>query len=414
MKSWSEHTHFAGLDWAEDHHDLAVVDAAGEIRLAASFPHTREGWKQLREALAAYPGIPLVIETSQGIVIDQLLQTDGVAIYPINPKAAKQYRERKVPSGVKTDPIDAWSMADALRVDGHGWRQLTQHDALTEELRMITRDELVLIEQRTQLANQLRSALRDYYPAALEAFEDWTLESSWAFLATFSTPQALVKAGKHQWEKFLRTHKLWRPQTLERRLEIFAAADQMAARASVTRAKELLALSLVKLLRALQGQLEVYRARIEALFAKHPDHDLFGSLPGAAKKLAPRLLAEVGDDRSQFPHPQSLQCIAGTAPVSFQSGQIHRVHIRRGVNRFLRTAVHLWSDQSRHACAWAQAYYAAQRKRGKSHACALRCLGQRWLKILWKMWQEKTCYDEQRHTKNQTEHGSWVLKLTVS
>ena len=233
MKSWSEHTHFAGLDWAEDHHDLVVVDAKGEILLCATFPHTREGWKQLREALGAYPGIPLAIETNQGIVIDQLLEAADLAIYPVNPKAAKRYRERKAPSGVKDDQFDAWSMADALRVDGHGWRQLTQHDALTEELRLITRDEVVLIEQRTLLANQLRSALRDYYPAALEAFDDWTLESSWAFVATFSTPQALVAAGKHKWEKFLHTHKLWRPQTMERRLEIFAAADQMVARASV-------------------------------------------------------------------------------------------------------------------------------------------------------------------------------------
>ena len=121
----------------------------------------------------------------------------------------------------------------------------------------------------------------------------------------------------------------------------------------------------------------------------HPDHDLFGSLPGAGLKLAPRLLAEIGQDRAVFDNAQALQCYAGTAPISFQSGQVHKTRIRWGCNTTLRSTIHLWADLSRRRCSWAQVYYKAARDRGKTHACALRCLGQRWLKILWKMWQNR-------------------------
>src|SRR5205085_71943 len=207
-----------------------------------------------------------------------------VTVYPMQPKAAERYRDRHVPSGSKTDQVDAWCFADALRVDGQHWRPLAPEDPLTEELRLLCRDEVELITQRTALVKQLQ--------------------------------------------------------------------------------------------RTLQRQLEEYRSAIEKLFAQHPDHDLFGSLPGAGAKLGPRLLSEIGTDREQYLDAQGLQCVAGTAPVSFESGKTRRAKIRWHCNRHLRHAVHLWAACSRKFCAWAGTYYKAQREKGKSHACALRCLGQ--------------------------------------
>ena len=168
------------------------------------------------------------------------------------------------------------------------------------------------------------------------------------------------------------------------------------------------------MLRTLQSQIDAYRAEIQKLFAQHPDHELFGSLPGAEPKIAPRLLGEIGSDRSRFEDFNALQCVAGTAPVSFQSGQIHKVFLRRHCSKPLRYAVHLWADTSRRSCPWAAVYYEALRQRGKSHACTLRCLGQRWLKILWKMWQTHTPYNPELHARNQIKHGSWVLRLQAS
>ena len=138
---------------------------------------------------------------------------------------------------------------------------------------------------------------------------------------------------------------------------------------------------------------------------------IFGSLP-VGQKVAPRLLSELGDVRGRFHEPQSLQCYGGTAPVTLQSGRHRRVRFRRACNKTLRTAVHYLADLSRPKCVWAEVYYQRKRQQGMSHSCALRCLGQRWLKILWKMWQTRTTYNEAFHTQNQIKHGSWVMSLT--
>ena len=408
--NWESITHFAGFDWAKDHHDVVVVNQEGKVVKDLTFEHTAEGWAKWKELVAAFPHLAVAIETNQGAAIEELLQS-GVAVYPVNPKSAERYRDRKAPSGTKTDYLDAWSLGDALRVDGHGWRALKPLDPLIQELRLLCRDEVELINKRTELVNQLQAALHEYYPAALAAFEDWTARSSWSFVRQFPTPQSLQLAGRRKWEKFLHVQRLYRQELNEKRLAIFAKAHEFCGPAAVTRAKSRLALALVKLLEELDQQLEGYRTEIRRLFNEHPDHDLFGSLPGAGEKLAPRLLSEMGSDRSLFESAQALQCYVGTAPVSFQSGQVSQVYVRFMCNKSFRHAVHLWADLSRKCCSWAQVYYQQLRAKGKSHAAALRCLGQRWLKILWKMWQTKTTYDADLHLQNQIKHGSWILSV---
>jgi transposase len=413
MKAFNELTHFSGLDWAKDHHDVVIMDLRGQVVEELTFAHSAEGWQQWREQVQRYPSMGVAIETSSGPVVEQLLDS-GVMVYPMNPKSAQRYRDRHVPSGSKTDRVDAWSFADALRVDGHGWRPLSELDPVIQELRLLCRDEVGLIEQRTALVNQLQEALQAYYPTALACFDDWTAPYAWAFVEKFPTPEVLAKAGTGRWHNFLHQHKLYRPQTVKKRLEQFAKAMEFAGSAAVTRAKSRLAVSLAKTLMTLEKQLQEYRAAIAKLFAEHPDHHLFGSLPGAGEKLAPRLLSEIGQDRNLFNNPQSLQCVAGTAPVSFQTGQIKQARIRWHCNRHLRAAIHLWADCSRQFCAWAQAYYKAHRDKGSTHAAALRRLGQRWLKILWKMWQEQKPYNAERHALDQQKHGSWILQLKTS
>lgn len=403
-------THYCGLDWARDAHEVAVVDKAGNPVLTLSFDDTAEGWALLREKLSAFTTVGVTIETSCGSVVERLLEMN-LAVYPLNPKVAQRYRDRKSVAGAKCDALDALSFADALRTDGHGWRRLNPLDPATHEMRLLSRDEIALIQNRTALVNQLRAALHEYYPTALEAFDEWTAPAAWEFVVAFATPAILVAAGKRRWEKFMHSHKIYRPQTADKRLELFAKATQFASpNPAVTAAKSLLAVALCKQLLTLQAQLDQYRRRIEELFNSHPDRDLFGSLPGAGPKLAPRLLAEIGGDRNTFATVEGLQCYAGTAPVTRQSGRSRSVRARLACNKTLRATVHLWADLSRPYCTWAQAYY-NEKKKTMGHAAALRCLGQRWLKILWKMWQERKPYDEPRHTRNQVTHGSWVIQL---
>src|ERR1051326_1719442 len=153
MHPFAQHTHYVGLDWAKDHHDAVIVDQHGTIVADLTFSHDAPGWESFRERVKAFPSVGVAIETNQGAAVTQLLQS-AVTVYPVAPRAAKQYRERKAPSGTKTDYLDAWGLADALRVDGHGWRALRANDPLAEELRLLCRDEVELITKRTALVNQ--------------------------------------------------------------------------------------------------------------------------------------------------------------------------------------------------------------------------------------------------------------------
>jgi transposase len=289
MKTWQELTHYAGFDWARDHHDIVIVDKTGGTAAQFRIPHTLAGWQEFRQKAAAYPALGLAIETNQGAAIEQLLQME-LTVYPVHPMSAKRYRERKVPSGNKTDLLDAWSLAEALRLDGSQWRVLCPADPLTQQLRLLCRDEISLIEQRTAWVNQLQQAPSECYPAAVEAFDDWTKPFSWAFIIEFPTPDILLKRKRSRWEKFLHKHKIWRPETAQKRLEIFARAGEFCGPPAVTAAKSLLAVSVCRVLGALEAQLNEYRSQIEKLFEQHPDSGLFGSLPGAARYLAPGLL----------------------------------------------------------------------------------------------------------------------------
>jgi transposase len=407
--AWNQRKAFAALDWAKGKHQIVVVNNNGEVILKFSFAHTSDGWAKFREKIVAWPGLAIVLELSSGLIVEQLIAT-GLTVYGINPACTAAYRQRKVPSGTKDDEIDAWTLAEALRQDGSGWSPLVLPSQACQELALLTRDEVALIEQRTALINRLQATLLDYYPVLLEAFDDWTVPSTWDFVAKFPTPQKLLKAGPRQWKAFLHVHCMWRENLGPKRLALFAKADQLCASGAIVSAKSFLASKLVEMLRLLETQLKNYRRQIQLLFDQHPERALFESLPGAGPKLAPRLLAEISGKLD--PHgPQSLQCRVGTAPVRFQSGKINKAHIRRACDHHLRCIVHQWCDHSRRSCAWAEVYYQAHRKKGQSHACALRCLGQRWLNILYKMLKTHTPYNEALHTQNQLKHGSWIFKL---
>lgn len=250
---------------AKEAHDVIVLDQAGQIVADFTFEHSAQGWSEWREKIRAFPLLAVTIETSQGAAIEQLLES-GATVYPVHPQSAKLYRQRKVPSGNKTNRVDAWTLAHALRMEGQGRRQLHALDPLVAELRLLCRDEVELIAQRTALINQLRAALYEYYPAALEAFEKWDMPAAWAFVEAFPTPQALAKAGKRKWEKFLHSHRLYRPETSAQRLEVFARAEAFCGSPAVTRAKSRLALTYAKMLRVLENQLAAYPSRNRAPF----------------------------------------------------------------------------------------------------------------------------------------------------
>jgi len=212
MKTHSQLSQFAGLDWAKAQHEVCILDAQGRIVQRLRFEHSGPGWQQFRQAIKNYPALGVAIETSQGTVVEQLLNC-GVTVFLVHPLAAAAFRKRRSPGDSKDDERDSWSLADALRQDGAAWRALSETDPMIAELRLLCRDEEELIGQRTALVNQLQAALQEYYPAALEAFDDWTAPYTWDFISEFPTPHELVKSTLNRRRVILHTHKLWRPET---------------------------------------------------------------------------------------------------------------------------------------------------------------------------------------------------------
>lgn len=407
-----QYRHFAGLDFARvaDHH-VVIVDAHGAVVFDQPLGQTDAAWRDFERAVEPLRPLAVAIETNNGPAVERLLAMK-IDLYPMNPRAARRFRECRVSSGVKDDALDALSFADALRTAGHDWRPLGVEDEHTKHLRLLCRDEMQFTAQRTALVNHLQAALNEYYPTALSVFDDWTRPSTWAFVLQFPTPQALLKKGRRKWENFLHANRLWREKTAEQKLDTLAAAGKaFSPTPAVTDAKSVLAICLAKQLITLQAQLDEYERLIAQAFEEHPDHDLFGSLPIPDGKTKPRLLGEIGTDPLRFDDADSLCELAGTAPVTRQSGQTRYVNFRRSCCLPLRNTVHWLADLSRGKCLWAEAYYKAKREQGKSHQTALRCLGGRWLKIIHRMIQTKQPYDGDRHMRDMAQHGSWVVQL---
>ncbi len=246
---FSELLHFGGFDYAGQKHYVVVVDRAGSKVLSMEFDNTADGWRRFLDAIKPFPKIAFTIETSCGADVERLLDA-GLPVYPINPKSAQRYRDRKSVAGCKSDELDAFCMADALRTDGAAWRRLLPMDPTTHELRVLCRDEIHLIELRTSLINQLRATLHQYYPVALEAFTDWVSPSAWDFVITFPTPAELVSAGKRKWQKFLFAHHMTSQEKLDERTALFAKANEFTNPvAAVISGKSLLATTLAKQLR---------------------------------------------------------------------------------------------------------------------------------------------------------------------
>ena len=157
MKTWKDITHFAGFDWAKDHHDVLVLDGAGKIVAEFRFDHTASGWALCQEKLAPFPAVAIAVEAGHSAAIERLVTLD-YRVYPVHPRSSKSYRTRRLPSGTKTDRRDCWALADALRLEGESWRVLTTPEPLVQQLRLLCRDEVALIEQRTAFINQLQQA----------------------------------------------------------------------------------------------------------------------------------------------------------------------------------------------------------------------------------------------------------------
>jgi transposase len=397
---------YVGLDWADTHHDVEVLDEAGKCVGVRRFAHTHDGLNQLKQFVLAIATSPeelaCIVETNHGLLITFLLEA-GMPVYPVNPKTANHLRKA---AGAKTDQIDAHLLAKMGRLDLGELRRLEPDSAIVQELKTLTRDQDALIQMQTRLVNQLTACLKEYHPAALQLFAKLQQRSTLVFLQAYPTPQAALAASLEEISATLRSGKHTNPTQVAPKIFEELHRPHLVASPVIVRAKSRLMLSLVKQLLVVIEDIASYDKEISSLFLTHKDQEMWSSLPRAARRLAPRLLAEWGDDRTRYADGSSVQALAGTAPVPFQSGNYAKAHKRFACLKPLRNALHQFAWQSTLQEEWARDYYQRKRAEGKTHSMAIRALANVWVRIIYRMWVSQTDYQTATFEAAQLAHAS--------
>ena len=375
----------------------------------ARLPEGLEGARRFHELMAAHVESPddvlIATETDRGLFVGALVAA-GYEVIAVNPLSTSRYRERLSTSGAKSDPGDARVLAELARTDGHNHRRIAGDSDLAEAVKVLARAHQSMVWTRQRQTNQLRSTLREFYPAALEAFPELASGDALAVLAIASTPaqgrslsrskiaSALQRGGRQrrieartaEIQAALRTEHLETPAVV---------ADAMGA--SVT--------ALVAVIAELVAQIDRLETQLADRFDQHPDAKILRSLPGLGTILGARALAEFGDDPNRFADAKSRKNYASTSPITRASGKHRVVLARYARNRRLADACYQWAFASLTASPGARTYYDELRARGNTHNRALRALGNRLVGILHGCLHHDIPYDE---------HTAWAHRTAAA
>jgi transposase len=390
---------FVGVDWASREHAVCVLDETGQVLARFPVAHTAAGLSALVTQLrrSGEPAaLPVAIERPSGLLVDTLVAA-GFPVIPIHPNVVKASRARYRAAGGKSDPYDAYLLADLLRTDGHRFRPLQPQRAETKALQALARGRDDLVATRVALTNQLRALLESFWPGAGTIFADLASPIALAFLARYPTPQSAAALGEKRLAAFLARHGYSGRRSVAELLARLRSAPPGHASEAEAEAKGELVRALVGVLTPLVHELQRLTASVEHAVATHADGPLVMSFPRAGRVNAAQLLAELGDQRGRFPSEAQLAAEAGVAPVTHTSGQHRGVAFRWACNKRLRQALVTFADNSRHATPWAAMIYQRARARGCDHPHAIRILARAWVRVLWRCWQNHQPYDPTAH-----------------
>jgi transposase len=392
---------FVGIDWSEDHHDACILDAEGRVLAKGRVPEGVDGVARLHEMVAAHAEDPsevaVGVELDRGLLVGALVGA-GYAVHAVNPLSVDRYRDRHRTSGAKSDPGDARVLADLARTDRHLHRQVAGDTELAEALKVLARAHQSLIWSRQRQLNQLRNALREFYPAAMEAFgTDLASPDAIAVLEVAPTPAQGRSLSSSRIAAALKRRGR-RRRIAERVEEIKLAlrSPQLEAPPVLARAYGEVVRSCVRIVAEMTAQIADLAEELEASFEEHPDAEILSSLPGLGVVLGARVLAEFGDDPNRYADPKSRKNYAGTSPITKASGRSSVALARFARNRRLTDALQMWAFCSLTVSPGARRYYDAHRAKGQTHRRALRSLANRWVGILHGCLRHRQRYSEQR------------------
>ena len=390
---------FVGIDWGERHHDVCIVDPEGQVLAKGRVADGLEGFARVQELIGRHAAdaaeVIVGVETDRGLLVEGLVAS-GYQVFAINPFAASRYRDRHVSSGAKSDPGDAKVLADVVRTDRQNHRQVAGDSARAEAIKVLARAHQRLIWARQRHLNGLRSALREFYPAALLAFgTDLDTGDAVAVLSDASTPTAGRTLRRSTIERLLRSGGRQRRITA-RASEIQTAlrTPQLEAAPQVTTAYGAVVRALLHVIIELNTQITALEGELTSSFEQHADAPIIESLPGLGPVLGARALAEFGDDSTRYCDAKARKAYAGTAPITRASGTRRTVLARVARNRHLADMCFRWAYASLRASPGVRCYYDDHRSRGQTHNQALRAVANRLVGTLHGCLAHRALYDE--------------------
>lgn len=392
---------YIGIDWSESKHDVLVTDETGHEINYMIIDHSVDGFKAVEKWRAkmgiAHEQCRIGLETAHNLVIDYLWETGYTDIYVIPPNVVKASRARYNQSGARNDKSDALTIAGLTRTDVHRLHPWHPGSVLLQQMQIMVGMTDFWRKETVALSNRLRSCLRRYHPALLDVFS-WPSPIACHLIMAYPSPKEANSATFEEFRAFLKQHKHTQSSKWVTCFDALTAAHPLPAE-GISQACQVQAQQLAQLLLDAFKHKNDTLDQLNALFLQHEDHDIFDSLPGAGRLLAPALLVKFGEDRNRFPTSAIVQAVAGTAPATSQSGKKHHVYFRRSCDKQFRFVSQQFANASRKQSGWASAYYNGVRERGHSINRAHRSLANRWISIIWKMWQDRAPYDESFHIR---------------
>ena len=399
---------FVGNDWAEGHHDVCLMDEGGTRLGYGRIPEGIQGIARFHQMVAEHTSdaaeVVVGIETDRGLWVGALIGA-GYQVYAINPRAVSRYRDRHSLGGAKSDRGDAKVLADLVRTDRHNHRPVAGDSPGAEGIKIVARTHQNLIWARVRHTNQLRNALREYYPAALETFADLAHSDAVAVLGRAPTPSMGARLTLPQIRAALKRGGRRRNlDPVARRIQAGLRAAHLSAPGPVADAFGATVGALVSIIGDTNRQIADLEATLETRFEQHPDAVIYHSQPRLGTVLGARALGEFGDDPHRYTSAKSPRNYAGTSPITIASGRKRAVLARHVRNRRLYDALDQWAFCSLTPSPGARAFYDQKRAAGDLHHQALRALANRLVGILHGCLKHQTPYNE---------HTAWAHRTTI-